>query len=80
MVLATAHGPISQGAFLERMGLQLRVDSLTRSASSPDRSAEINDAAQRLVSPTGMGGQYQVLGITSKREGEGAVWPFVEKQ
>ncbi|KAF8697760.1 hypothetical protein AX14_001191 [Amanita brunnescens Koide BX004] len=75
--LAALHGPLSQADFLERMGLSLRVASLTRSAPSDQRREAIRVAARRLVDKTGMGTQYQVLGITSLSGGGQAVWPFV---
>jgi len=80
--LVTTHGPISQSSFLERMGLQLRVAALVRNAQTEERGAAIQDAAQRLVDRTGMGKEYQVMGITSKPV-EGApqdTWPFVEEE
>ncbi len=58
------------------MGMSLRVATLTRSALSDQRREAIRGAAKRLVDKTGMGTQYQVLGITGG--GEQAVWPFVK--
>ena len=80
----TPHGPLTQAVFLERMGLQLRVEALTRAALTEDRKAAIADAARRLVDLTGMGTAYQVLGVTGDgaggSEGGGGsqdAWPFV---
>lgn len=72
---ATPHGPLTQAVFLERMGLQLRVDALTRAAPTEERRAAITDAARRLVDRTGMGTAYQVLGMTSG--GTQDTWPFL---
>jgi NADH dehydrogenase [ubiquinone] 1 alpha subcomplex assembly factor 7 len=63
------------------MGLQLRVKGLVDAAKSEDRKKVIEDAAKRLVDRTGMGKEYQFMGITSRpREGsrEGQVYPFVQ--
>ncbi|KAF8896131.1 S-adenosyl-L-methionine-dependent methyltransferase [Infundibulicybe gibba] len=76
----TTYGPISQADFLERMGLHMRADALVRSAKMDERRGAIVDAARRLVDRTGMGNQYQVMGI----HGGGSeadstnVWPFME--
>lgn len=79
------HGPISQRAFLERMGLGVRVDALVRAAEGGGRDGEaLRAAAERLVDRLGMGTEYRVMGITAGAgEGEGGdakagTWPFVE--
>ncbi|KAF8633097.1 hypothetical protein AX15_001514 [Amanita polypyramis BW_CC] len=80
--LAAVHGPLSQADFLERMGLSLRISVLARSAASDERREGIRVAARRLVDRTGMGSQYQVLGVTRgvQEAGKGVVWPFVGKE
>jgi len=80
--LATTYGPIFQGAFLERMGLELRLQSLLKAAGSEKQQKEIRKAAARLVDPIGMGKAYQVMGITNKHpkseeSKETVVWPFL---
>ena len=65
-----------------RMGLPARVDALKRTAKSEERAADIEKAANRLVDKTGMGSQYQVMGVVGKRKDEAGVraderWPFV---
>ena len=75
------HGPLSQAAFLTRMGLQLRVDALKRAARDEERKKEIETAAERLVDPTGMGHQYQFLAVTGTTQAQltaEQTWPFVE--
>lgn len=73
---------MSQSTFLERMGLRLRVDALARNAETDERRAAIQDAANRLVDPIGMGKEYQVMAIThlgsTKPQASADVWPFVE--
>ncbi|KAH9831576.1 DUF185-domain-containing protein [Rhodofomes roseus] len=81
--LATPLGPVTQGTFLTRMGLAARVEALKKSAQSEERAAEIEKAAKRLVDSTGMGSQYQVMGIVGTRKDESEVrveerWPFVK--
>ncbi|ETW83288.1 hypothetical protein HETIRDRAFT_316531 [Heterobasidion irregulare TC 32-1] len=75
--VATVHGPLTQNAFLTRMGLDARVAALQRSAQTDERRQEIGSAAKRLVDLTGMGKEYMVLGVTST---EGQVWPFVNDE
>ena len=64
------------------MGLPMRLRTLLQAAKTEKRMEEIHGAAMRLVDPKGMGGQYQVLGITGEKKGDGAiseVWPFVKE-
>ncbi|EKM58429.1 uncharacterized protein PHACADRAFT_140351 [Phanerochaete carnosa HHB-10118-sp] len=82
--LATTHGPIPQATFLERMGLSLRIETLKKAAKDEQHRADIERAAKRLVDRTGMGNQYQVLGITGTRQFEEELtaeqtWPFVQE-
>jgi SAM-dependent MidA family methyltransferase len=56
-------GPITQAEFLGRMGLDVRAARLM--SANPERAAEIEAAAQRLVSPTGMGGLFKALAVRS---------------
>lgn len=67
---------MSQADFLKGMGLSLRVAALAATAPSDQRREAIRDGAQRLVDRSGMGTQYQVLGITSCGE---ELWPFVQR-
>ncbi|KAF5342280.1 hypothetical protein D9611_001827 [Ephemerocybe angulata] len=77
--LVETHGPISQGDFLERMGLEFRVKALIGAAQSEERKSVIQDAAKRLADRSGMGNEYQVFGITSKQEKTAEdVYPFVQ--
>ncbi|KAJ7145109.1 S-adenosyl-L-methionine-dependent methyltransferase [Mycena crocata] len=77
--LVATHGPISQAAFLEGMGLQLRMESLiSRNKSDETDAAAIREAGRRLVDPAGMGKQYMVLGIGGQAD-KGGVWPFIEQ-
>ncbi|KAH9041591.1 DUF185-domain-containing protein [Lactarius pseudohatsudake] len=76
---ATAHGPLSQRAFLLHMGIGTRVGALQRAAASPARADALTEAAARLVDPAGMGREYKVMGVTGGATAADAdgVWPFV---
>ncbi|WVW80448.1 hypothetical protein I302_102430 [Kwoniella bestiolae CBS 10118] len=74
-------GPISQSSFLLSLGLQPRLRKLLDSATDEGRKEDIRKAAQRLIDPLGMGGQYQVMGVTDDRALKGAeggeIYPFI---
>ncbi|WWC96656.1 hypothetical protein V866_003528 [Kwoniella sp. B9012] len=77
-------GPISQSSFLLSLGLQPRLRKLLDSATDERRKEDIRKSAQRLIDPLGMGGQYQVMGITNDsalRVAEGGeIYPFIKKK
>lgn len=56
------HGPVGQGAFLERLGIGARARSLT--STHPERAEEIEAARHRLVAPDAMGSLFKVLAVT----------------
>ncbi|MEC9216739.1 MAG: hypothetical protein VX647_05975 [Pseudomonadota bacterium] len=60
---ATAHGPISQRAFLTVLGLPTRANQLA--AGNPDQAAAVAAAQHRLIDPAEMGILFKVLAITS---------------
>ncbi|BGP00787.1 hypothetical protein RTG_01091 [Rhodotorula toruloides ATCC 204091] len=74
---AETPGPLSQRAFLTALGLEPRLASLLRNASSEERQSEIASAAKRLVDKAGMGEQYKFLAVVpkGKQQAEG-VYPF----
>jgi NADH dehydrogenase [ubiquinone] 1 alpha subcomplex assembly factor 7 len=59
---ALAHGPVAQGAFLDRLGLGVRMRRLCDAA--PDRADEIRAGCRRLRHPDEMGELFKVLAIT----------------
>ncbi|OBZ72104.1 NADH dehydrogenase [ubiquinone] complex I, assembly factor 7 [Grifola frondosa] len=78
--LAMPHGPLPQATFLRRMGIETRVNALKSAAKSDERRRAMELAGNRLVDPTGMGTQYQVMGLTGLRKSEPTAeerWPFV---
>ncbi|MGE4220014.1 MAG: class I SAM-dependent methyltransferase, partial [Alphaproteobacteria bacterium] len=56
---ARCHGPVSQGAFLERLGIRLRADRL-RPAAVP---GSVDAALDRLIGPAGMGTLFKALAV-----------------
>jgi NADH dehydrogenase [ubiquinone] 1 alpha subcomplex assembly factor 7 len=59
-----AYGPMSQGAFLLRLGLEARRDRLCETATGEQR-AEIVAGTNRLVDPSAMGLLFKTLALTS---------------
>jgi NADH dehydrogenase [ubiquinone] 1 alpha subcomplex assembly factor 7 len=58
-----AHGPLTQAEFLGRLGVVERAARLM--AANPAAANQIEAAVQRLLTPTGMGGQFKVLAVGS---------------
>jgi NADH dehydrogenase [ubiquinone] 1 alpha subcomplex assembly factor 7 len=63
-------GPITQRNFLLGLGLDARVNTLLRAATSEARQEQIASAAKRLVDPLGMGTQYKVLGVIGTKSAD----------
>jgi SAM-dependent MidA family methyltransferase len=70
-------GPINQGEFLRRLGIETRARAL-RSVVTPDKAAEIEASVERLIGsgPTGMGSLFKAIGICDPKLG---VLPDFEK-
>ena len=60
-----AHPLITQGLFLERMGIRTRADTLAAKANDAQK-LELRQAVDRLLSPTQMGSLFKVLCLTHK--------------
>ncbi|KAL0067922.1 hypothetical protein AAF712_005091 [Marasmius tenuissimus] len=72
--LVPVYKPLSQGHFLQAMGLKERLFKLLeKNRGDPEKAKRIEEAALRLVSPSGMGSQYSVMGFSSNG---GDVYPF----
>lgn len=54
-------GPATQAAFLSSLGAVERANALM--AHNPEAAMDIETALARLMSPSGMGGQFHVLGV-----------------
>jgi NADH dehydrogenase [ubiquinone] 1 alpha subcomplex assembly factor 7 len=62
---ARVHGPVSQGEFLKRLGIEARAVTLMSKASH-EVSEGIAEALQRLIGsgPSGMGSMFKVIGVS----------------
>lgn len=56
------HGPVSQAAFLVRMGVYERMEALLK--ANAERSGELRSMVDKLVSPAGMGERFKALALT----------------
>jgi NADH dehydrogenase [ubiquinone] 1 alpha subcomplex assembly factor 7 len=70
---AAAHGPVTQGAFLEALGLGARAAQLKTAA--PARATEIDAAVGRLAGPDQMGTLFKALALTAPGLGAPAGFP-----
>lgn len=73
---ASALGPISQAKFLLSLGLEPRLKKLLDSTEDKEQQERLRHGAKRLIDTTGMGSQYQVMGIVAGKGAEGEVYPF----
>lgn len=60
---ARVHGPVAQGEWLSRLGIDARAAALA--ASAPDRKDELLRARNRLVSTEEMGRLFRVMGLSA---------------
>jgi NADH dehydrogenase [ubiquinone] 1 alpha subcomplex assembly factor 7 len=60
---ARAHGPLSQGEFLRRLGIEARAARLQQ-AATPRQAGNIDAALTRLTAPDQMGELFKVLALT----------------
>jgi NADH dehydrogenase [ubiquinone] 1 alpha subcomplex assembly factor 7 len=61
---AAVAGPVTQGAFLDSIGIGLRAERLRRGLSA-DAAATLDQAVDRLTDPDAMGQLFKVLAILS---------------
>ncbi|MEM9170197.1 MAG: SAM-dependent methyltransferase [Pseudomonadota bacterium] len=61
---AGVHGPVSQGLFLERLGLAARLEKLC-AGKSPAEQAAVHAGAHRLAAPSAMGEIFKAMAISS---------------
>jgi NADH dehydrogenase [ubiquinone] 1 alpha subcomplex assembly factor 7 len=65
---ARVHGPVTQGEFLNRLGIETRANALMAKAS-PEVSEDISGALKRLTGAGrgGMGSMFKVLGVSDQK-------------
>jgi NADH dehydrogenase [ubiquinone] 1 alpha subcomplex assembly factor 7 len=65
---ARVHGPVSQGEFLKRLGIETRAVTLMAKATH-EVSEDISEALKRLIGGgrSGMGSMFKVMGISNPR-------------
>lgn len=60
---AVAHGPVPQGVFLARLGIEARMQALLRAAAEAQRQAIVS-GGRRLIEPAQMGTLFKALALT----------------
>ena len=65
---AAAHGPLTQGEFLRRLGIEARAARL-KQAATPQQAADIDSALARLTAGDQMGDLFKVLAIADPKLG-----------
>jgi SAM-dependent MidA family methyltransferase len=65
---AAVHGPITQGDFLRRLGIEQRAARLKQNAT-PLQAADVDSALTRLTAPDQMGELFKVLAIADPKLG-----------
>jgi NADH dehydrogenase [ubiquinone] 1 alpha subcomplex assembly factor 7 len=61
---AAVHGPVAQGMFLSRLGIEMRAARLAQHASA-EQARDIAAAVARLLGPAEMGTLFKALAITA---------------
>jgi NADH dehydrogenase [ubiquinone] 1 alpha subcomplex assembly factor 7 len=65
---AQIHGPVEQGDFLRRLGIESRATAL-QSAASPEKRRAIIGELDRLIEPEGMGRLFKTMAVTHPKLG-----------
>lgn len=65
---AVTQGPVAQGEFLRRLGIEPRAMRL-KSNATPQQAADIDTALTRLTAPDQMGELFKVLAVTDPKLG-----------
>lgn len=61
---AAVHGPVSQAALLGRLGIDLRLEQLSRRAT-PSQRVALESGVRRLTAPDAMGELFQAMAIST---------------
>ena len=62
---AALHGPVTQGAFLRDLGIEMRARQLSQRATEAQRQ-DIETALHRLIDPAEMGNLFKVLAMSDR--------------
>jgi len=65
---ARVQGPVAQGTFLRRLGIEQRAQRL-KAGAAPRQAADIGSAVKRLVGADAMGTLFKVLGVADPKLG-----------
>ena len=65
---AAAHGPVTQGDFLRRLGIAA-ARRAAKANATPQQAADIDAALERLTAPDQMGELFKVLAIADPKLG-----------
>ena len=60
---ARVHGPVDQGAWLTRLGIDVRLAKLS-AGKDPERRRALESGVQRLTDPRGMGSLFKAMALT----------------
>ncbi|MBI4183363.1 MAG: SAM-dependent methyltransferase [Proteobacteria bacterium] len=60
---ARAFGPLAQGTWLRRLGIETRAEALRGAASGAEQRAAIDSALRRLIAPEEMGTLFKALAV-----------------
>ena len=71
---AAVHGPVTQGRFLEALGIEARAQTLIAGASQK-QAQDIRSAQMRLTDPNEMGELFKAMAIASPALGVPAGFP-----
>lgn len=61
---ASAYGPVLQGTFLKRLGIEARMEGLCDNAP-PHRARDIRSGCRRLTDPTAMGMLFKAMALSA---------------
>ena len=61
---ATAHGPVTQGTWLRRLGVEMRTAKLMQEAT-PEQAKLLGAGCDRLIRADGMGTLFKTLGLAA---------------
>lgn len=70
------YGPVTQGRFLQSLGIETRLKMLLKNAASTERAHDMIKGYERLVDPKQMGETYKVLAFANDKKHTGVPVAF----